>query len=157
MPAKKLDTAKVLAVLNDILAHELAGVSRYLHYAFVVVGYTRIPIAAWADENADESLAHARLAGEHIVNLGGHPGTLPAKWKDSGRHDVETMLREAHAHEAAAILAYQRLLTLVEGRDVPLEEYARSQIAAEMADLKKVERMQRQPGHDGLMGPDPGR
>jgi bacterioferritin len=146
MAAKQLDTQKVLGVLDEILAHELAGVIRYTHYAFVTVGFTRIPIAAWADANADESLAHARLAGDHIVNLGGHPTTLPGKWKDSGKHDVETMLREARAHEAAAIEAYGRLLALVEGRDIALEEYARSQVAAETGDLRQIERMLRQPG-----------
>jgi bacterioferritin len=146
MPSKKLATEKVLAVLDDILAHELAGVIRYTHYAFVTFGFTRIPIAAWADANAAESLAHARLAGEQIVNLGGHPGTLPSKWKDSGQHDVETMLHEAHAHEAAAIEAYKKLLALVEGRDIALEEYARGQVAAETGDLREIERMLRKPG-----------
>ena len=109
MPPKKLDTEKVVAVLNAILAHELAGVIRYTHYAFVTVGFTRIPIAAWANANADESLLHARLAGDQIANLGGEPTTQAAKWKHSGKHDVETILREAHAHEAAAIAAYEEL------------------------------------------------
>ena len=146
MPPKKLDTEKVVAVLNAILAHELAGVIRYLHYAFVTVGFTRIPIAAWANANADESLLHARLAGDQIANLGGEPTTQAAKWKHSGKHDVETILREAHAHEAAAIEAYKELLKLVEGRDIALEEYARGQVAAETGDLREIERMLRQPG-----------
>lgn len=146
MPTGKLDKKKVLALLNEILAHELAGVIRYSHYAFVITGFSRIPIAAWANANADESMAHARLAGEHIVNLGGHPVTEPGKWTHSARHDIKTVLREAYAHEAKAIDAYTELLGLVEGRDIVLEEYARSQVAAETGDLKEIEKMLREPG-----------
>jgi bacterioferritin len=146
MPIKKLDTEKVIEVLNEILAHELAGVIRYTHYAAVITGYSRIPIVSWANENADESLAHARMAAEHITNLGGHPATQTGRWKDSGRHDLETMLREALEHEAMAVDAYTRLLGLVESRDVAVEEYARSQIATETQDLKEIEKMLRRPG-----------
>jgi bacterioferritin len=146
MPAKKIDHKQVLAVLNAILEHEYAGVVRYTHYALNAYGFSRIPIVGWANENADESLAHARLAGEHITNIGGHPSMKMGKLVDSGRHDVETMLQEARAHEAHAIDAYTELLRLVEGRDVALEEYARSQVATETEDLKKIEKMLRKPG-----------
>lgn len=38
------DRSAAIAVLNRILELELAGVVRYTHYAFMVNGYSRIPI-----------------------------------------------------------------------------------------------------------------
>ena len=60
----KLDTKKVVTVLNKILEAELAGVVRYTHYSFLVFGFSRIPIVEWLRSQAAESLAHAQLAGE---------------------------------------------------------------------------------------------
>ena len=55
-----LDRSAAVAVLNRILELELAGVVRYTHYAFMVNGYSRIPIVGWLNAQADESLLHAR-------------------------------------------------------------------------------------------------
>ena len=52
----KLDTDKVVSVLNRILEAELAGVVRYTHYSFLVFGFGRIPIVSWLREQASESL-----------------------------------------------------------------------------------------------------
>mgnify|MGYP001247367341 CR=1 FL=1 len=68
-----LDRSAAVAVLNRILELELAGVVRYTHYAFMVNGYSRIPIVGWLNAQADESLLHARQAGELVTSLGGHP------------------------------------------------------------------------------------
>ena len=43
----EFDKDKVVAVLNQILEMELAGVVRYTHYSFLVFGFGRIPIVAW--------------------------------------------------------------------------------------------------------------
>ena len=60
MPAKRLDDASVVQLLNRILELELSGVVRYTHYSFMVYGYGRIPIVAWLRSQADESLRHAQ-------------------------------------------------------------------------------------------------
>jgi len=69
-PETNLDDKKVLATLNQILELELAGVVRYMHYSFMIFGHQRIPITAWLRKQADESLAHSVLAGEHITRSG---------------------------------------------------------------------------------------
>jgi len=63
----------VISSLNKIMELELSGVVRYTHYSLMVYGYNRIPIVSWLKDNADESLAHARKAGELVTLLGGHP------------------------------------------------------------------------------------
>ena len=47
-----LDRLKSIELLNRILEHELAGVVRYTHYALMVFGYNRIPIAGWLQKQA---------------------------------------------------------------------------------------------------------
>ena len=61
------DKRNAIEVLNKTLELELAGVVRYTHYALMVFGYNRIPIVSWLQGNADESLMHARKAGEFVT------------------------------------------------------------------------------------------
>ena len=72
-PFNKTDGETVVRTLNQILELELAGLVRYLHYSFMIFGHNRIPIVAWLRAQANESQAHATLAGEHITNLGWSP------------------------------------------------------------------------------------
>ena len=77
----ELDKEAAVGVLNRILEAELAGGGGYPHYAFLVFGFGRIPIVSWLNAQADESLLHARQAGEWITTLGAYPslgiGALP--------------------------------------------------------------------------------
>jgi bacterioferritin len=139
-----MDTKAVIKTLNKILEAELAGVVRYTHYSFMVYGYGRIPIVSWLRAQADESLLHAQEAGELVTALDAHPSLGIGKLLETERHDVGDILREAMAHEQAALALYHELLRLVEGRDVMLEEYARQQIAAESRHVSDVEKMLRQ-------------
>ena len=127
----KADTAKVVETLNRILELELAGLVRYLHYSFMMFGHNRIPIVAWLRTQADESQAHAVRAGEHITSLGGHPSLKIGSLLETHKHNVDEILREALMHEEEGLGEYHKLLGLVEGRNIMLEEYARMQIAAE--------------------------
>ena len=47
-----LDKDKAVALLNQIMELELAGVVRYTHYALMVYGYNRIPIVEWLNKQA---------------------------------------------------------------------------------------------------------
>ncbi|MBK8337667.1 MAG: bacterioferritin [Sterolibacteriaceae bacterium] len=145
MPPSAIDQQAVIATLNRILEAELAGVVRYTHYSFMVYGYGRIPIVKWLRAQADESLLHAQEAGELVTALGGHPSLGIGKLLETERHDIGDILREAMAHEQAALALYGDLLRLVEGRDVMLEEYARQQIAAETRHVSEVDKMLRHP------------
>ena len=140
------DKDAALCALNQILELELAGVVRYTHYALMVYGYNRIPIVGWLNAQADESLLHARLAGELITSLGGHPSLGIGPLLETHQHDIGDILRESRAHEQEALKAYYELLACARHRDVRLEEYARTQIAEEQTHLDEVDKMLRAPG-----------
>jgi bacterioferritin len=143
---QKFDRTAAISVLNRILELELAGVVRYTHYALMVYGYNRIPIVSWLNAQADESLLHARQAGELITSLGGHPSLGIGPLLETHQHDIGDILRESLAHENEALKAYYELLDGARDQDVRLEEYARAQIAAEQAHLDEVNKMLRAPG-----------
>jgi len=141
-----MDKPAVLKTLNRIMEFELAGVVRYTHYALMVYGYNRIPIVAWLQAQATESLDHARMAGELVTWLGGHPSLGIGPLLESHQHDIGDILRESLQHEAEALEAYEQLLALAKDQNVRLEEYARDMIAAEVAHRDEVDKMLRKPG-----------
>ena len=142
----KAETAKVVETLNRILELELAGLVRYLHYSFMIFGHNRIPIVAWLRSQAVESQTHAVQAGEHITSLGEHPSLKIGPLLETHKHNVDEILREALVHEEEGVAQYHKLLELVAGRNIMLEEYARTQIAAEDMHLADLGKMLRKPG-----------
>ena len=142
----KAETDTVVETLNHILELELAGLVRYLHYSFMIFGHNRIPIVAWLRSQADESQAHAVRAGEHITSLGGHPSLKIGSLLETHKHNVDEILREALMHEEEGLAEYHRLMKMVEGRNIMLEEYARKQIAAEEEHAADIGKMLRKPG-----------
>lgn len=146
---KAFDKTAVVAHLNKILELELAGVVRYTHYALMIYGYNRIPIVSWMQQQADESLAHARQAGEMITHLGEHPSLAIGPLLETHNHDIGDILRESLEHEQAALATYKELLILAEGQSVLLEEYARQMIAEEEMHQGEVDKMLRKPGEVG--------
>jgi bacterioferritin len=142
----ELATSEAVTILNEILEQELAGVVRYTHYSFLVFGHTRIPIVSWLREQANESLLHAQMAGEWITSLGAYPSLEIGPLLDSHTLDVNTILRESLAAEASTLALYMRLKDLVEGKSVPLEEYARQMIYSEELHAADVDKMLRRPG-----------
>jgi bacterioferritin len=145
MTQREIDRKAVLEKLDRILEAELAGVVRYTHYSFMIFGYNRIPIIAWFGSQANESLLHARQAGEMITHLDGHPSLAIGPLLETHKHDVGDILREALHHEQQALALYRELLALVEDRSIMLEEYARTQIAAEEQHSGELAKMLRRP------------
>ena len=142
----KLNTKAVIAALNHIMEYELAGTVRYTHYSLMTYGYGRIPIVSWLRAQATESLAHATAAGELITQLGGHPSLGIGPLLETHKHDIGDILRESMQHEREALAHYYKLLKLVEGKNVQLEEYAREMIMQEEQHLGEVDKMLRRPG-----------
>ena len=140
------ENGKVVAILNQILELELAGLVRYLHYSFMIFGHNRIPIVAWLRGQAVESQAHAVRAGELITALGGHPSLKIGALLETHKHNVDEILREALVHEEEGVAQYHKLLELVAGRNIMLEEFARTQIAAEDMHLADLGKLRRKPG-----------
>ena len=136
-----MNKKKVLKSLNNILELELAGVVKYPHYAFMVQGPYRLSVVEWLSAQAQESMMHAEAVGEHITSLGEHPTLKISDLLETHRHSTEDILNECLEHEREAIKAYYVLLKNVESGSIMLEEFARSQIAAEEmheAELKKM-------------------
>lgn len=132
---------EVLDSLNKILEHELAGVVKYTHYAFMVQGPYRLSVVQWLREQALESLAHAEAVGEHVTSLGEHPTLKISDLLETHKHSTEDILNECLEHEREAIKSYYELLNNVKDGSIMLEEFARTQIAAEEmheAELKKM-------------------
>jgi bacterioferritin len=146
MNMKETENQEVIEVLNRILELELAGVVRYTHYALMVYGYNRIPIVSWLQGNGDESLMHARKAGEFVTMLGGHPSLKIGPLLETEKHDIGDILRESLEQESTTLAAYYELLSAVEGKSVSLEEYAREMILLEEMHLDEVNKMLRKPG-----------
>ena len=126
-----IDVERVAPILNEIMLAELAGVIRYTHYSLVITGPNRLPLVDFMNAQAEESLLHARQAGEILTGLGGHPDQGIGAIEESHDHSIETILKESIAHERRALGLYRDLLAVAEDNSIYLEEYARSQIGAE--------------------------
>ena len=146
MSDQAVNKPDVLKILNRILEVELAGVVRYTHYALMVFGHNRIPIVSWLRDQAGQSLDHANQAGEMITALGEHPSLSIGRLLETHQHDVGAILRESLELEQEGISLYKELFTLVEGRSVLLEEYARKMLYEEEMHAAEVDKMLRKPG-----------
>src|SRR6516165_1766533 len=138
--------SKIIDTLNKILEMELAGTIHYTHYSFMVYGYNRIPIVSWLEKQATESMAHARAAGELVTQLGAHPSLAIGPLLETHKHDIGDILRESLAHEKKTLVEYEKLLAMVQGEDVMLEELAREHIYLERLHIGEVDKMLRKPG-----------
>jgi len=145
----KLNTKAVTATLNKILEFELAGMVRYTHYSLMAYGYNRIPIVGWLRGQASEALTHAQQAGEMITQLGEHPSLAIGPLLETHKHDIGDILRESLDHERETLGLYHRLLELVDGKSIMIEEYAREMIRTEEQHLGEVDKMLRRPGDIG--------
>ena len=132
---------KVIDKLTEIFDLELSGVIRYTHYALMIFGTNRLPLIDFFKAQATESLDHANMAGEHITGLGGHPPLNLNEIKETFKHDISEILQESLEHERKAVDHYYSLLSLVDGKSVYLEEYARGMIGQEELHLLEFEKM----------------
>ena len=134
---------KIISALNNVLELELAGVVKYTHYAFMVQGPYRLSIVEWLRNQAQESLSHAEAVGEHITSLGEHPTLKISDLLETHKHSTEDILNECLEHERTAIKAYYTLLDSVKNKSIMLEEFSRTQIAAEEMHEAEVKKMLR--------------
>ena len=146
MADQDIDKAAVVALLNEILETELAGVVRYTHYSLMIFGHNRIPIVSWLRGEATTCLTHANAAGEMVTHLGDHPSLKIGALLESEQHSVQDILLESLEAEKDGLALYKRLLDLVRDRSVFLEEYARKMISEEEMHLGEVNKMLRKPG-----------
>src|SRR5256886_8077630 len=129
MAEQELDKNPIVALLNEILETELAGVVRYTHYSLMVFGHSRIPIVSWLRGEATTCLDHANEAGEMVTHLGEHPSLKIGALLETQKHGINDILIEALEAEKAGLALYKKLLELVRDRSVFLEEYGRKMMA----------------------------
>ena len=146
MAKDDFDKNAVVALLNEILETELAGVVRYTHYSLMVFGHSRIPIVSWLRGEATTCLAHANDAGEMVTHLGEHPSLKIGALLETTKHGINDILIESLEAEKVGLELYKKLLDLVKDRSVLLEDYAREMIAEEETHLGEVNKMLRRPG-----------
>lgn len=146
MSENHFDKDAAIALLNEILETELAGVVRYTHYSLMVFGHNRIPITGWLRSEANTCLSHANEAGELVTHFGAHPSLKIGALLETHKHGINDILIESLEAEKAGLTLYKKLLDLVAGRSVMLEEYARKMISEEELHLGEVNKMLRKPG-----------
>ena len=147
MKAELSNREPIIAKLNEIVEHELAGVVRYTHYSFMVFGFSRIPVVSWFRSAANETLVHATEAGEMITLLGGHPSLGIGSLLETHQHDMAEILRESMDFEIKGVELYRELLTLAEqAGSITVEEYARQKISEEAMHVGDIDKMLRRPG-----------
>ncbi|MGB8267362.1 MAG: ferritin-like domain-containing protein [Candidatus Velthaea sp.] len=135
-----------LRILGRLYAHEVAGIIRYLHYSFLIMGHNRIPIQKWLREQADEGIAHSVLVGEKITSLGGAIPVIVANSGESHARTLDEILAEALEFEEQALKLYRELATEAAATDdIALEELARQQIFSEQDHADAVRKMLRRP------------
>ena len=140
-----MNKEQVIEKLNQALENEYAGVVRYSHYSLMIFGFNRIPIVAWFRSQSAESLAHAEQIGEKITALGGHPSLKMGSLLETHKHAVGEILKESLEHERAQVDLLHEILSLVEGKDVHLEEFIRGMILDEQEHIYEIEKMLRRP------------
>ncbi len=97
MSEEKLDQAAAVALLNEIMETELAGVVRYTHYSLMVFGHNRIPIVSWLRSEANTCLTHAQEAGELVTHFGDHPSLKIGPLLETHKHGTNVILLESLA------------------------------------------------------------
>ena len=116
------DQSAAIALLNEILETELAGVVRYTHYSLMIFGHNRIPIVSWLRSEASTCLDHATQAGELVTQLGAHPSLKIGQLLETHKHGVSDILVESLEAEKLGLALYKKLLNIVKDRSVFLEE-----------------------------------
>lgn len=141
-----MDRDRTIDVLNEIVEIELAGAVRYTQYSLMVFGHGRIPITGWMRQQASEGLLHAAAAGEEVTTLGGRPSLGIGELVGTYHASVDEIMQELLDYEGRSVALYRKLLGVVEGADVSLEEYSRQMIRAEELHISEVQKMLRKRG-----------
>jgi bacterioferritin len=138
----KNNSKKAIDCLSKIFQAEMAGIVRYLHYSFMIMGHNRIPIQKWFRDQAQESTAHSIAVGEWITSYGGHPPMISAKIEESNKHGVDQILKESLSFEKETLALYKELVIIAtESEDIALEEFARGQVMDETNHIHEVQKM----------------
>jgi bacterioferritin len=118
------DRAKVIEVLNEVLATEIVCTLRYKNHYFMAQGIHSQAVANEFLEHANEEQQHADMVAKRITELGGMPNLDPdglrtrshAEYKAGG--SLEDMIREDLIAERIAVSTYSEIVRWL-GNDDP--------------------------------------
>ena len=131
------DRAKVVEVLNEVLATELVCVLRYKNHYFMASGIHATAVANEFLEHANQEQAHADEVARRIVQLGGTPNFNPeglatrshAEYKDV--KNLDEMIREDLVAERVAIETYSEIIRWLGDGDPTTRRLMESLLAVE--------------------------
>jgi len=118
MPVKIANRAKLIQALNASLGWELRAQAMYAHYAAYVKGLESLTLAEHFEDEATESVGHAKKVREIIATLDGAAITSRDPTPIVHTEDTRTMLEEALKTEAKAADAYRRIVPMVKDHAV---------------------------------------
>ena len=126
-PSNTTDVARVITVLNQVVASEMVCYLRYTQNAIVAQGINREQVSNLFVDHAAEELGHFQRVSDRINQLGGSPDMNPATMKeravtdysapDDGT-DLQGMLRENLIGERIVIEAYTEIVRWLGDADI---------------------------------------
>jgi bacterioferritin len=132
-----MTTPEIVNELNRVFAEEIEAATRYLHLSAAVRGMDRLLVEKVLKDGVEETIQHAEIIARKIRSLGHVPRLEIRVSCPAEPLTAREALRQALTFEEAALECYQDLLRKVEG-DVALEEFVRSQIAAESEHVAQI-------------------
>ncbi len=111
----RADRARVISVLNDVLATETVCTLRYRRHYFMADGIASESVKQEFLEHAREEQEHADRVSERIVQLGGEPDLNPRTLADRSHAeyvegtDLRSMIEEDLVAERIAIETYTEI------------------------------------------------
>jgi len=125
-----------IRTLNEIFAEEVEAAIRYLHLAVTIKGIDRITLQRTLLDGMTETMQHARVVAEKLLEMGGVP-SLDIRIQLPGEMSTGAdAIRNAVEFESGALEAYKDLMESAKG-DIPMEEFARAQVALESEHLAR--------------------
>ena len=131
------DRARVIDVLNDVLATEIVCVLRYKNHHFMASGIHAGVVAAEFLEHANEEQAHADAVARRITELGGNPDFDPAGLTRRSHAEyrtaksIEAMITENLVAERVAVETYTEIVRWLGNDDPTTRRMMEGLLAAE--------------------------
>lgn len=143
----KLDTEKLIKMLNEALAEEWLAYYQYWIGARLMEGPMRSEIEPELLTHADEELSHAVQVVDRIIQLDGTPVLNPAEWmklagckyEEPNDPYVEIILKQNLDAERCAIQRYQDLAEFTYGKDHTTHQIALSILNDELEHEEDIE------------------
>lgn len=133
------DRARLIEVLNEVVATEVVCFLRYSQHAIAATGIDRAQVAAEFREHAAEEMQHGLRAAERISQLGGQPDFDPAtlvarahtEYVTTDESDLRRMLEENLVAERIVITSYQEIIRWIGDGDPTTRRLMESILAEE--------------------------